>query len=834
MSDLQMSEKESSKTMGKDKKMSVPLILGIGVCILVIVSAITSVRRFKDVAEEKVETEQGQEIISEDDSRLVDVGSVKYDFESAKYNFERLAVLDLSLRNYAPGQKQQGMEWDSTLFYTLEDVYADSAADNQIANYQIKNYEFLNTQTQGVIRCVTYGVPDSGQIEKIVTIESQGGAYLVSDYYYDNGKVNFVFTRTVDVYTPTYATIDKVGNRYYFNNDVLVRYRRIDVPKQIEQQTLNPSATWYPNYSYFELPDEEREIYDDVELQVLNEAYNVWNAVQNENSFFDIKGYVYADGNTPLSGASVAIIASADNTVLYTTDTGEDGYYHMYALLDGTACYLQIYAEGYLPAYIYNVYLDESLSENNFSRLQLAKEGAEEVEVQFCLYDATALTCGVEDVRLSDGQVIIRSGWNVKGGESVAEGVLESQNCSIQLKPGVYTAEFCMNGYTTTYENFSVTGERCVVKGYTVSAITDDSHKAVLCWDSDLDLDLVLYTPEKSAYGDMNYISIRQPQDNYQNFLFADGTDSHCEVMQIGNQLAGTYKLYVNDYTSFSNGNYDTSALADSKARVYIYSKDGLNAVYYIDFSQTGIIWNVCEIGNDGYHPGFIVFSNINGYMAIDKSPLTEGEVLEMYKEFLRGNITAEYEGKQITYDELVDIFREEMFSEDCLRSEFALTDSDWDNIPELQIDLWNFVGQMLYSVTFINHKLTICECLSLGYMDYLSLYANGIYGIAHGLSTNETYWVGDVDGNKYAYFCYSPIDPLTEEHKEGYADWAQEEYERYLVEGYKYIYIVYGNDEVAYKFSATYDEFITDYCGEEIPFYEVNETSIQENMKWD
>lgn len=830
----------------KKDKTYIALIAGVSVLIVILVAALifvlVKISKGAAAAEnnsETVETEQQQE---EDTSRELSIGDDSRQLivsTDAKYSFNSLAVLDLSLRNYTPNQKQQGMDWDSTLFYTLEDVYADSTADNQIANYQIANYEFTNAQTQNIIRCVVYKNPDNSQIAKIVTIEKQNGAYLVSDYYYDNGKVNFVFTRTVDVYTPTYATIDKVGNRYYFNNDVLVRYRKIDVPKQIEQQTLNPSTTWYPNRSYFELSSEEMAAYDAVEMQVLNEAYNVLNAVQGEDSLFEMKGYVYGAGNVPVSNAFVAVIASADDTVLYTTTTGNDGAYHLYTLLDGTDCYVQVYAEGYVPAYVYDVRLDETLSGNGFSYLYLAKEGAGETEVQFYLYNAVDLTVGADTAQLSSGQVTIRSGWNVKNGGSVTEGTMDGNTYTAQLQPGAYTAEFRLDGYMTTYENFAVTGEGCVVKGYTVPAITDNSEKAVLCWDSDIDLDMVLYTPERSAYGDMNYISARQSLDDYQDFLIADGTDTRCEVMNIGNQLIGTYKLYVNDYTSFVNGTYDSDALANSHARIYIYSKDGLIAVYYVDFSQSGIVWSVCERGNSGYHPSSIVSSNVNGYVALDKTRITKDELLEMYKEFLRGNITAEYEGSQIDYDTLIRNFYTQLsddysYYKDEIDSKFTLTDIDLDDMPELQIYLRQ-LGYIydLYTVRIVNDKLMISKRVEGGSeWEVLTLYKSGMSYIEHGGSSSGlTTFFEDAEGNTLAEFDY-----LNEDYYLG--DVENEVQERYDNPIYdcKYVYVTYGNFEGESwdKFEAVVNQFKADYCGEEVTFYDVNEDSLQQNMRWE
>lgn len=79
---------------------------------------------------ETIETEQQQE---EDTSRALSTGD---DFRQlivstdAKYSFNSLAVQDLSLRNYTPNQKQQGMDWDSSYdILTLYGDYDDEAWD---------------------------------------------------------------------------------------------------------------------------------------------------------------------------------------------------------------------------------------------------------------------------------------------------------------------------------------------------------------------------------------------------------------------------------------------------------------------------------------------------------------------------------------------------------------------------------------------------------------------------------------------------------------------------------------------------------------------------------
>ena len=745
---------------------------------------------------------------------------VKY--EAVQYSYSGLNILDLSVRNNTPGEKQEGMDWDSTLFYTLEDVYADSAEDNQIAQYRMEVYNFTNAQTGNVIQCFVYAHADSGQINKIVTVEQQKDNYLVSDYYYDDGKVNFVFTREVDVYTPTYATIDKVGNRYYFQDDVMVRYRTIEVPKRIVQQTLNPENTWYENTSYFELSSEEKANYDALEYQVLNEAYNVYNAVQNQENIYDMKGYVYSAEEIPLANVSIAVIDANNHSVLYAGESAEDGSYHIYVSLDNTDCYLQVYLEGYLPVYIYHVKLDSSILGNSASRIYLSEIGAVQTDTKLYLYDSLELTENENAASLKNATVVIRSGLNAKDGEGVVVGNTgETGVFETSLTPGAYTAEYYLDGFATTFENFYVTADACIVKGYTVSAITDDTEKIVLCWDSDIDLDLLLYTPEKSAYGDMNYISIRRPLDDYGNYLTADATDSRCEILNISNKLDGQYKVYVNDYTSYQNGIYDSNALAVSGARIYVYTSEGLIAVYRIDPDKSGIVWNVCEKGTS-YYPCSIVSSNLDEYILIDKTLITSDEVLEIYREFLMGNLTADYQGEQITYSLLLDEYMDDDMEPEYIEQRFALTDYDRDGIPELQVSFGGGMSDIsVFTIVSKNNGLKVSNVENFSYMG-MTMYKDGSIKEHWGLSESGTgEYIKDGMGNPLAAFTYYYSHFWLDE----LASAVQDEYERRYDEGYTHVYVTSGeNDDydAIDAFNDYVNQFLLEYCGGEVEFHDI------------
>lgn len=110
-----------------------------------------------------------------------------------------------------------------------------------------------------------------------------------------------------------------------------------------------------------------------IEYQVLNEAYNVYNAVQNQQN--------------------------------------------IYVSLDNRNCYLQVYLEGYLPVYIYDVELNSCLLGNFASCIYLPEIESAQTEAKLYLYNSFELTGDENAAPLQNAQVVIRSALNAKDGE---------------------------------------------------------------------------------------------------------------------------------------------------------------------------------------------------------------------------------------------------------------------------------------------------------------------------------------------------------------------------------------------------------------------------------
>ena len=221
------------------------------ICVLLVFTVLTAVviGKKEDTADVTEEEDDGYGVSSEssDDSERMEAG--KSEQVSALYQSVEIPVIDLSLQNHEPAEKAPGMVWDDTLFYWLEDTDTLTTADDNIAQCKLSRMMFQNAESGNQIQYEIYRDPVSDDIYKIVSIEEQDGEYKLVDFYYQNGKPNFMFERYDSVYTPTYATIDKIGERFYFDNDVMVKWRMIREPGVIGEYVLTPVDAWYSSVS---------------------------------------------------------------------------------------------------------------------------------------------------------------------------------------------------------------------------------------------------------------------------------------------------------------------------------------------------------------------------------------------------------------------------------------------------------------------------------------------------------------------------------------------------------------------------------------------------------
>lgn len=217
------------------------------------------------------------------------------------------------------GQAKQKEYWDKSLFYKLEDIDQKSEKDGILNTYNVEAKTLLNKETGNKIDYMLYRNPNTNRVNKIVSMEylDDGEIETVDYYFTDEGKVNFIFFHTVTEYTPSYATRNKPGERFYFADDAMVKWRITTVEKDDSIKELNYVATkaeWGDQKKcawWSMLKDTSPKIqkeFQEKAVRMLNAAYNTYYAVVDTESINLIDGSVTILLSPVLADGEVRIV----------------------------------------------------------------------------------------------------------------------------------------------------------------------------------------------------------------------------------------------------------------------------------------------------------------------------------------------------------------------------------------------------------------------------------------------------------------------------------------------------------------------------------------------
>lgn len=550
---------------------------------------------------------------------------------------EQIETIDLSKKQRETGTKRKGIQWDESLFYWLEDIDINSDEDGNIARCPISKRYMKNAANGNSIEYEVYRDAESEEIYKIVGIEQQGNTLLLTDYYYQNGNVNFIFVRYDSVYTPTYATFNKIGERFYFSNDVMARWRSIAEPGKVEECTLNVREdAYYTQKDYFALPEEERQAYDEIESVMLNEAYNVYEAVSSQTGIGVLEGTVRDAAGNPMAERKVNVYRKEDDVLLYQAGTQDDGSFSAYIYLDNTECYLAVSGGGeYQDIRMDGIYFSDENLTYSYPDLML-RTGEEVYPVQLIFYDA-----GDMDSCLTGVNVTFREEMTAGSEEKETAEMAVDENgmISTQLSGGTYTVGAGKPGYLPVSFELNVTGQTKSQRVYLVPELPKGQSAVVLTWeDETIDLDLTVFTPHQVDGGDMAHIGRQIPADDYGNRIVT-GSRNGCEAAYIDTAVLGSYKVYVNDYTNIQSQNYTADALANADVHIWIYDSQGLLESFAVPAGEKGIVWEVAQISGSRVSADQRVYADIEGkdwwvsvvpeWQKAYRDYLADGEILD-------------------------------------------------------------------------------------------------------------------------------------------------------------------------------------------------------------
>lgn len=513
--------------------------------------------------------------------------------------------INVKERNYSPKKVDPGKCWNSSLFYSLEEVKGRKGG-GKINNCIVERKQFINHDSGNVMEYEVYRNPKNDKINKIVSIEHLDGMLDIMEYYYTNaGKVNFILSYQDSNYLPNYANSDIHGERYLFDDDSMVTWRIVKSSTRninysrtkAERKRLKESG-WPKVQMYSELSNAKKKKYDKLERAMLNAAYNTLKKISGYEGISTIRGQVEDEDSQPLENVQVGLHSDTYDCDIYSGVTNSKGYYKIYVPSQKGSYRLTYQSEnGNAKETLYNLKVDTDDLGIDQDTVYLTEETGENM-YQFQFLDATK-NASEHYANVFDAEVSFRRGSNNYTGDIAAKAVTGESGSyestvNKSLPSGMYTIESKCPGYMTEYRNVflsSVTRDRFVI--LMTPKLADNEMRIVLDWgDNPQDEDSHLFTPS----GEQVCYYSKQVSGAY---LDVDDTDGYGpETVTITNLQNGVYKYYVADYTHCSSNEVKSTALSGSGATVRVYTRNGLEKTFYVPKNQRGVIWEVFSIRN--------------------------------------------------------------------------------------------------------------------------------------------------------------------------------------------------------------------------------------------
>ena len=593
--------------------------------------------------------------------------------------------IDIYKKNKEPNTRNYKADWNEKIFYTLEDINTKSSKDGQIKKYKLVRKELINKKNGNRIEYEVYKHPKTGKMHKITSIEHRKNDLEITDYYYDDkGKPNFVYQRKDSIYTPVYASFEFTGDRYFFNNDSLIKWRFVKKANDVEEISLKTDKNRkdVKQYSYLDVNKKKQKAYDKKEVRMLNAAYNTYNAMLKKSKKSIVKGYIVDAKRNPVANATVEFLHS--DKVIGTVKTNANGYYTTGVLPVKDGYTIRVSADGYQTTEGAKAVIDKSGAVIRIDVISLVAVSEASHKVSINVYDGETVKYVKKKAvktALSGAEVIARKGLNNKTGEQVTTGTTDADgNLAIELVSGVYTLEIRLNGYVVGYKTVVVDEDKTVSAALT-KPVKDKEMKVVLSWDGEQDLDSYLFTPYKAKKGNMAYIGGNAKKDKHGNSLYLDGKNgNNVEIINIANIKKGNYKYYVSDYTNSLKKNYSAKDMAGLNIRVEVYDKNGLVAVYIIPYNPNGVIWEVFEIKNGKVVPLQNTYKNVK-----NKKWWIEKKEVGKKKKYKTGDVVIPFK-----YDDVFN-FREGLAAVK-LKGKWGFIDKSGKVVvPPRYDNVWNF-----------------------------------------------------------------------------------------------------------------------------------------------
>lgn len=496
-------------------------------------------------------------------------------------------IVDYSKELYKPGKRDASIKWRDTVFSRIENPKSPMDAPVNSFVYKRLTVPLADNKSSDY---KIYTNPETGVIEKITEVMDCGDSLEVLDYYYDLGNLNYVAQYRTYVDKPVPISSSEIESRYYFRNDVLVRYIYCS----------DGTATEYALADMDSYSDGTIDQYDFLEKDIINRAYIVYNISKSINETEMLYGYVLDEFSTPVEDAEIVVKKESDGRVVSRTVTDGDGFYKLSVECSADSTYsISAEKEALNGLSVYGITAKYGSGKYAVEPMYLSYTANGAVyNVQFVVRDALDFTKAI-----AGANIVLRRGINDKTGEIIASGALDDTGCAIvPMYAGCYTAEISKGGYETLYFTVNVRVDHQTAVGFAIPDVADDTVKAVLSWETTpLDLDI-------KAVSSNGAVVVKSSNDSI------GATAAECvSVEYIGSD---DYRFYVTDFGSITTGDALSYNMTSSNAYVDIYTSEGQVAHLHVPVASAGVIWEAAEVHNGKVLP-------VNSYFySIEDSPL--------------------------------------------------------------------------------------------------------------------------------------------------------------------------------------------------------------------
>ncbi len=279
--------------------------------------------------------------------------------------------IDYDTLKYAPQKRNPAKEADKRLPKEIEEKTRQD---------EVKAVRMLRSGNGATLDFRVYTDPEDRFIDKIVSTEYGSDGREVTGFYYDRGKLIYVYRYTDDLYGINAEDARKSGGlRCYFKDDSLLECYATYGDK-------NESVT---AASYKDVNDDIKKEYDELEEELINRAYANVNALKSIPGTATVFGYVADEYGGTLANTKVTIKSEA-NDYEKTVTANEDGYYEIQVPVNTADWYNMEFEYGdYAVSRVCDVYIRPLTIEYPIGVTYMAPEGQNVHDKETYLLDVT-------------------------------------------------------------------------------------------------------------------------------------------------------------------------------------------------------------------------------------------------------------------------------------------------------------------------------------------------------------------------------------------------------------------------------------------------------------